>query len=58
MSNKKQIYIQKDGAGKGTEVELVKDKANTLVLKNLKLGFEYNVSRQAFDKHYTKKIEK
>jgi len=49
------IFVQVEGDGKGTEVEIIKEDGRGLVLRNLENKFEYRISLRSFWKGYKEK---
>jgi len=49
------IFVQVEGEGKGTEVEVISEKSGSLVLRNLNNNFEYGISIRSFELGYKAK---
>lgn len=50
-----EIFIQIEGNGKGTEVEVIKETNNEVVVCSIKTGFVYSVTSYDFAKMYSGK---
>lgn len=52
VKNNRLIYVQEEGVGKGTVVEIMDERGKDLRLKDVESGFEYTISIKSFQLGY------
>jgi hypothetical protein len=48
----KDIFVQTEGIGKGTRLELITEKGNDVVVRNVKTDFIFYISKKEFASCY------